>query len=190
VGFRELLSSKVELTPDQLNQLERHYTLLNAWNASINLTRITDIEESVEYHYCESIFAGRSLPPGPLTIADVGSGAGFPGIPLAIVRPECQVTLIESHQRKSVFLREAARELKNVRVVAKRAEAVPETFDFVVSRAVRPAEVLGLRLSRNFAILMSETDLPDLPPPTSVTKLPWGKSRVLGMFHVEHSTRA
>src|ERR1700686_1014922 len=94
------------------------------WNKTINLTRIEGIEEAVDRHYAESLFLGANLPAGPLKIADVGSGAGFPGIPVAILRPEVAVSLIESHQRKGVFLKEATRRLQNVTVISKRAEHV------------------------------------------------------------------
>src|SRR5580693_8645036 len=112
------------------------------WNQTVNLTAIRMREEAIERHYCESLFLGARLPAGALRIADVGSGAGFPGFPVAILRPECSVTLIESHQRKAVFLREASRAVPNVRVLAKRAEDVEETFDWVISRAVSYADLV------------------------------------------------
>jgi 16S rRNA (guanine(527)-N(7))-methyltransferase RsmG len=115
-----------------LPELEAHYALLQRWNQKLNLTT----EKSLERHYGESLFLAEHLPPGSLRIADIGSGAGFPGFPVAVVRPDCQVTLIESHQRKAVFLKEASRRLPNVRVLAKRAEDVDESFDWVISRAV------------------------------------------------------
>ena len=186
MNFRELLSQKVELSRDQLEQLTRHYDLLHRWNPIINLTRIENLADAVNLHYCESILLARDLPQGPLSIADVGSGAGFPGIPVAIVRPECDVTLIESHKRKAVFLREVARGIPNLRVIDTRAEDVSGQFDWVVDRAVSPADVLRLPLASNYAILMSEPDLAKLPRPVSVTKYPWGNNRVLAMFHVEH----
>jgi len=115
-----------------LPELEEHYRLLQVWNQKLNLTS----EDSLERHYGESIFLAEHLPAGPLRIADIGSGGGFPGFPVAIVRPDCEVTLIESHQRKAVFLKEAARQHPNIRVLAKRAEEVAERFDWAVSRAV------------------------------------------------------
>ena len=124
------------LTPEQEAALEAHLEVLMRWNKSLNLTAIRTREEAIARHYCESLFLGTRLPAGALRIADVGSGAGFPGFPVAILRPECSVTLIESHQRKAVFLREASRRVPNVRVLAKRAEDVGETFDWVISRAV------------------------------------------------------
>ena len=124
------------LSPEQEAALEAHLDLLMRWNKSLNLTAIRTREEAIARHYCESLFLGTRLPAGALRIADVGSGGGFPGFPVAILRPECSVTLIESHQRKAVFLREASRKVPNVRVLAKRAEDVAETFDWVISRAV------------------------------------------------------
>jgi 16S rRNA (guanine527-N7)-methyltransferase len=117
-------------------ELEAHYQLLKKWNQVLNLTSVDRYEEAVERHYGESLFLGEHLPAGPLRIVDVGSGAGFPGIPVAVLRRDCQVTLVESHQRKAVFLREATRALSNVRVFAKRAEDVSESFDWAISRAV------------------------------------------------------
>lgn len=142
-------------TSQQKAILEAHFELLLRWNKKLNLTRITDPKEAWERHYMESIRLARQLPPGPLKIADVGSGAGFPGIPIAVVRPECQVTLIESHKRKAVFLREATRHMPNVRVLAMRAEDVKEKFDWVVSRAVRAGEVLKLKLAPHIALMGS-----------------------------------
>lgn len=128
--FEELVSR------EQAQILEAHYHLMTKWNQVLNLTRIEDVDEVVRRHYGEALFLARQLPAGNLRIADIGSGAGFPGFPVAVVRPDCQVTLIESHQRKAVFLKEASRGLPSVRVSAKRAEAVAEEFDWAISRAV------------------------------------------------------
>jgi 16S rRNA (guanine(527)-N(7))-methyltransferase RsmG len=124
------------LSSVQIAALEAHYKLMVRWNKTLNLTKVTDVAEAVSRHYVESLFLGSHLPTGNLRIADVGSGPGFPGFPVAILRPDCEVTLIESHQRKGVFLKEAARGLSNVHVIAKRAEEVEECFDWVISRAV------------------------------------------------------
>lgn len=187
--FKKLLASEFgsyfALSRHQLDQLERHYSSLLRWNERLNLTRIRGLSEIVQFHYCESLFLARFLPPGPLRIVDVGSGAGFPGIPTAILRPECEITLIESHQRKSVFLREASRELPNVRVIAKRAAEVSESFDWVISRAVNPTEVLGLKLAEAFALLVGAEDAAKLAG--SSHPLPWGERRSL--FHVKPGSR-
>ncbi len=141
--FAELLRQRLAgiaglpgLTEGQVRALEAHYDLLVRWNKSLNLTKIIQPAEAVDRHYVESLFLAAHLPSGKLRIADVGSGPGFPGFPVAVLRPDCEVVLIESHQRKAVFLREASRALGNVRVVAKRAEEVSDRFDWVISRAV------------------------------------------------------
>ena len=174
------------LSGEQVAQLEEHYALLMHWNERLNLTRIRDLNEAITLHYCESLLMGYTLPPGPLRVADVGSGGGFPGIPLAILRPECSVDLIESHNRKSVFLREASRKLPNVGVMSMRAEGVTGVWDWVIARAVRPSEILKLRLARRVALLMSSSDLEGLPGIQTISQVPWGRDRILAMFHVEH----
>jgi 16S rRNA (guanine527-N7)-methyltransferase len=180
--FRELLASEFQpycqLTPLQLDQLEQHFRLLVAWNQKLNLTRITEAAEAVPFHYCESLFLGLKLPPGPLRVADLGSGAGFPGIPTAILRPDLNVSLIESSQRKSVFLREAARELPNVEVLPVRFEDCTRRFDWVIARAVTPLNVISSRLASYFALLVASGDA---PAGAEVTKLPWGRDRVLSV---------
>lgn len=178
--FQELLAAAFqpygELSPTQLAALERHYELLLHWNRRLNLTRIVDLADVVRFHYCESLLLAAALPPGPLTVADLGSGAGFPGIPVAIFRADVRVTLIESDARKAVFLREAARELHNTDVRNERFEACERHFDWAVSRAVAPKEVLSSGLADNFALLAS----PEVAPERSkVVPLPWGRSRAL-----------
>lgn len=177
------------LSGSQLAHLERHYERLIHWNRALNLTRIQSLEETIRLHYCESLYLGFSLPPGVFTIADLGSGAGFPGIPIAVLRPECSVTLIESHRRKAVFLREASAGLSNTNVLEGRAEEMSERFDWVVSRAVAPREVLSVNLAPNVAILSTTKELADLPSPEKTFSIPWGARRVIVMFHVEQRAR-
>jgi 16S rRNA (guanine527-N7)-methyltransferase len=183
--FKELLAAEFApygiLSDSQLDQLEAHFEALTKWNVRLNLTRIRELKESVQFHYCESLFLARSLPAGSHRIADIGSGGGFPGIPVSIFRPDCQVTLVESHQRKAVFLREASRELKNVRVISQRAEEMTETFDWLISRAVAPIDVLKLTFARKTSILIGEKDALELTGDKVL--IPWGDHRVL--FHVE-----
>lgn len=189
--FRDLLRDRLrgiaEVTDEQAEALESHCNLLVRWNRTLNLTAIRDLNEVIERHYCESIFLAARLPAGRLTIIDVGSGAGFPGLPVAVYRPDCFVTLIESHQRKAVFLKEAARPMSNVRVVTGRAEQVREEFDLAVSRAVSyHALSTSLKLLAPAADLLSgaESPPPDMgfvwEPPIP---LPWGKQRYLRTGH-------
>jgi 16S rRNA (guanine(527)-N(7))-methyltransferase RsmG len=175
------------LSPEQCAALEAHLELLLRWNRTLNLTAIRDREEAIERHYCESLFLGARLPAGALTIADVGSGAGFPGFPVAVLRPDCMVTLIESHQRKAVFLREASRKMSNIRVLAKRAEEVKERFDRVISRAVSYEDLTPVlkKLALNADLLSGSEAPPDgmgltWDPPVT---LPWGKQRFLWTGH-------
>src|ERR1043165_3571422 len=103
VWFSAPLESQ-HLNESQVQQLYEHYLLLERWNQKINLTTIQSDQELVERHYAESIFFGRHFPQVPSSLVDIGSGAGFPGIPLAVLMPECSVTLVESIQKKAVFL--------------------------------------------------------------------------------------
>ena len=178
--LRERIGGRVVLSGSQVSQLLAHYELLLKWNRRLSLTSIESPAEIVERHYCESLFAGSLLPEGRLTVVDVGSGAGFPGVPIAILRPESEFVLVESHQRKAVFLMEACRGLKNVRVLALRAEAVVETFDWMVSRAVSYADLGSvLRVAPNVMLLGGE----EAPGKTGdirwgqPAQLPWGKRR-------------
>jgi 16S rRNA (guanine527-N7)-methyltransferase len=177
-GFKEAIRREFAafgaLSSEQLKLLEAHYELLLRWNRTLNLTRITSLTESVQLHYCESLYVAQFLPKLSLKVADVGSGGGFPGVPIAIYRPDCAVDLIESHQRKAVFLAEAVRQLGlgNVRVIAMRAEDVCGEYDWVVSRAVNTEEVRSLQLAPSIALL-GVTGEP----------LPWGENRAL--FHVK-----
>jgi 16S rRNA (guanine527-N7)-methyltransferase len=156
--------------------------LLLRWNKTLNLTTITSLEDAVERHYCESLFLGAHLPAGGMRVVDVGSGAGFPGFPVAILRPDCTVALVESHQRKAVFLREASRKVGNVRVLAKRSEEVDEEFDHLISRAVSYEDLRSsLKKLAPVADLLSGAEEPpnlgmQWNPPIAV---PWGNARFL-----------
>jgi len=174
------------LSAEESERLWRHYRLMIRWNKALNLTRVRGLEEAVTRHYCESLFVAVHLPPRPVSVADVGSGAGFPGIPMAVRRPDCQFVLVESHGRKAAFLREASRALSNVRVVAQRAEELEGSFDWVVSRAVpwdQLREYAG-KLGHSTALLLSASDAEKVrasgnfvwEPPIA---LPWSREGVL-----------
>lgn len=153
--FRELLRRRSGVSEEQASVLEKHYELLRRWNEVVNLTAIDSVEGAVERHYCEALLLAARLPAEVKSVADIGSGAGFPGYPVAVVRPECSVALIEADQRKAVFLREASRGMPNVRVLARRAEDVSESFEWVISRAVSYAELSkgGWKLGGRLALL-------------------------------------
>jgi 16S rRNA (guanine527-N7)-methyltransferase len=146
-----------QLSPEQAAMLWYHYRTLSQWRTKVNLMSDSTLVEIVKKHYCESLFLGAQLPPVPLLIADVGSGAGFPGVPVAVLRPDCQVTLIEARTRKAVFLKEACRHLSNVTVAHCRAEDLKERFDWLVARAVAWPEISRLvpKLSDRLALIVT-----------------------------------
>ncbi len=126
-----------------LSQLSLYLDLLLKWNARTNLTAIRDPREIVRRHFGESLFAARHLDPVTPTLLDFGSGAGFPGLPIALLRPDIQVTLAESQNKKATFLREAVRTLGlSSEVWAARVESMPaeRRFHTVTLRAVDTME--------------------------------------------------
>ena len=138
---RALAEFKLTVGEQQVAQIQRYMTILLKWNEAVNLTAIRDPLEILYRHFCESMFAVSvdSLDTGRL--ADVGSGGGFPGLPLKIIRPDLEVFLVESNVRKATFLAEAVRdlELTGARVIVSRYEDLGEELtplDFVCSRAV------------------------------------------------------
>ena len=185
--FAELFQ---DLSAVQVSQLFQHYEILERWNQRMNLTSLKPGPEMVVRHYCESLFFARHIPDGfaGMSVVDIGSGAGFPGVPIAVAYPDWKVTLVESNQRKAVFLREATRGIPNISVLAKRAEdlaiesrAAIDSFDWLVSRAVDPKEVVKLVpvLAPRVGIMVGEADFidlqrsPDLAWSSPIT-LPWG----------------
>ena len=132
-----------QLSPSeqQILYIQQYMSLLLAWNDKINLTAIRDPLEILYRHFCECMFAATAVPVENGRLADVGSGAGFPGIPLKIIRPELQVFLVESNMKKATFLAEVLRniELPETKVLVSRYEELGEELsplDFVCSRAL------------------------------------------------------
>lgn len=131
----------VSLKAGIADQIRFYISLLLKWNRTISLTTITDPIEMLKFHFGESMFAASAVDFSQSRLADVGAGAGFPGIPLAIFVPGLDVTLIESNSKKSAFLSEVVRELrlKNVTVFRGRMEDFPSEsrrFDFIAARAL------------------------------------------------------
>ena len=153
-----------------LTQLSLYLDLLVKWNARTNLTAIRDPEQIVQRHFGESLFTSRHLGPQTRTLLDLGSGAGFPGLPIALLHPEIAVTLAESQNKKAAFLREAVRtlELPNVTVWPNRAESLSadRRFDTVTLRAVdnMPAALAAAIPLAAREILILAGSQPDLPP--------------------------
>ena len=186
--FAGLVTSRVpvSLAGEQVDALYRHFEMLMRWNQKLNLTSIRDPAEVVIRHYCECMLFGAGLPAeSGSSVVDVGSGAGFPGVPIAVLRPDCHVTLLESHQRKAVFLGESTRALANVSVLVARAEAVGDIFDWVVSRAVRGETVMSLipKLGADIGLMISDVDFELLRTESSVAwdrteRIPWSEHQL------------
>src|ERR1700740_2484693 len=125
----------------QVEQIQQYTKTLWAWNDKVNLTAIRDPLEVLYRPFCESMFGSTLVPVENCRLADVGSGGGFPGIPLKIIRPALHVFLVESNVKKATFLAEVVRELglTDTRVLVSRFEELGEEvapLDFVCSRAL------------------------------------------------------
>lgn len=183
------------LAAAQLDQVSQYLDLLLRWNAKTNLTAVRDPEQMVARHFGESFFVASRLlaEETPQTAFDLGSGAGFPGLPLAVYAPQTQVTLIESQNKKATFLKEVVRALglKNVTVFAGRGEDLKGKANLVTMRAVEKftaAATLAAALLQpegRLALLIGSAQAPEaerlLPglfwtPPTPV---PGSQARVL-----------
>jgi 16S rRNA (guanine527-N7)-methyltransferase len=195
------------LSPFQLDQISIYIDLLQRWNARINLTAIRNEEEIVTRHFGESLFMARHLFPeatvditsitahqgapsklglgGSLRVLDIGSGAGFPALPLKIWAPQIHLTMIESNHKKAAFLCEAARALAltNINVITERAETLASRvgkdfprFEIVTLRAVEhfenilPRAVRFLAPQASLALLIGAAQIPLL---AALTTLKW-----------------
>ncbi len=180
------------LTTDDLTSISTYVDILLRWNARINLTAIRDPEDIVPRHFGESLFAARHLfprdPSVPLvssvvkdfhSVADLGSGAGFPGIPLKLWAPQISLTLIEANHKKATFLREVTRSLTltDIDIKNARAESLAGlTFNLVTLRAVESfAAILPIAASLvapagRLALLIGSSQV---PAATSVSAFTW-----------------
>jgi 16S rRNA (guanine527-N7)-methyltransferase len=142
------VAARAPLSSLQLESISTYIDLLLRWNSRISLTAVREPEEILTRHFGESLFAASHL--FPLTgqrrtanrVIDVGSGAGFPGLPIKIWAPDLHLTLIESNQKKASFLREVVRTLTltNIDIFSARAEDFPSTAGVVILRAVERFE--------------------------------------------------
>lgn len=139
----------IDLNEKQLNQFEKYMDLLLEWNEKINLTAITEEDEVILKHFIDSMTANKYIEK-ETSIVDIGTGAGFPGIPISIIRDDVKVTLVDSLNKRINFLNEVISniELKNINAIHSRAEdfgknkQYRESFDISVSRAVANLSVL------------------------------------------------
>ncbi len=143
-AIARLLRPYATVDEEHLRNISIYIDLLLKWNSKMNLTAVRDPEQIVTRHFGESLFAASHLlnPQWTGSVVDLGSGAGFPGLPLAMYAPGAAVTLIESQGKKVAFLNEVifALRLKNAKTWAGRAEAFPAKVDLVTMRAVERFE--------------------------------------------------
>jgi 16S rRNA (guanine527-N7)-methyltransferase len=113
---------------------------LKKWNRAHNLTGIKEDADIITKHFLDSLLYMKGMPQGALKVADIGSGAGFPGIPIKIIRPEIEMYLIESSVKKTLFLRHVIKllKIKNIEVIEERVEHIKESFivDIAMTRAL------------------------------------------------------
>ncbi|MFA6445997.1 MAG: 16S rRNA (guanine(527)-N(7))-methyltransferase RsmG [Candidatus Paceibacterota bacterium] len=141
----------IELSAEVFLSFNHYMKILLEWNEKINLTSITEEHDVILKHFADSLSLLPYIPTSAKTLIDIGSGAGFPGLAVAIARPNLQVTLVESIGKKAVFLEQCAKDLrlKNVFVVEARAEELGqdkkfrEKFDIATGRAVAFLPVLA-----------------------------------------------
>ena len=139
---------KLEVSDETLSKFSTYERLLREWNEKFNLTAILDDDGILEKHFIDSIYSIKYVDFLDKSLCDIGSGAGFPGVPLAILIPSLKVTLVESNGKKVTFLNELKKilELDNIEVIQARAEELKdkkETFDLVSARAVTQLNVLS-----------------------------------------------
>src|SRR2546429_7763545 len=138
---RALGEFKIPIFDDQVLQIQQYMEILLTWNEKVNLTAIRDPLEILYRHFCESMYAAEAIPVKNGRLADIGSGGGFPGLPLKIMRPDLQVFLVESNIKKVTFIAEVIRELglSGAQVLGGRYQVLAEEvapLDYVCSRAL------------------------------------------------------
>ena len=181
----ELRTYGVSATADICSAIRTHISLLLHWNRTISLTAVTDPLEVLRFHFGESMFAASSIANRNGRLADVGSGAGFPGIPLKLALPALEVILIESNAKKAAFLAEAIRELGLERTEIYRGRfedfrAEGPEFDFVTARAIGRHEELikwafgAIKLGGNLILWLGADDAAQV-----MLKKPWRWSKPL-----------
>jgi 16S rRNA (guanine527-N7)-methyltransferase len=167
----------LDLPAGSYDRFRIYLELLVRWNQRLSLTAVREPDQIIQRHFVECAFVAQRLPRDIADLLDYGSGAGLPGIPIAICRPEISVTLAEAHGKKAAFLREALRvlDLKG-EVYDGRVEAMPERkFDAVAMRAVEKMDLaipLALQRVKRYLVLLT-TERSGLARGTPLPGLEW-----------------
>ena len=168
----------IDPVAELLDHFDVYLRELKKWNKVYNLTAITDDHDIIVKHFLDSLLYLKVIPQGHIALCDVGTGGGFPGIPIAIIRRDITVTLLEPSRKKIAFLRQMRRliALKNVEIINLRAEEMEDRqFDIVVTRATFPVSGLMKKAGHllnpgGFFVLSKgpkyEDELKDLPAGT------------------------
>ncbi len=190
--------------PTNLSQVvdkaSEHFSLLLKWNKKISLTTITDPKQAAEQLYFESLFATKFISNEINSIVDIGTGAGFPGLPICFAKTNCSITLIEADKRKAAFLSEVRRSLNlsNLKIINDRFENISLESDLITVRALEKLEnqvpkiiekftkskliifFVSLQTANN---ILSTSKEKLLGKEFEVIALPESKNRVLLLFH-------
>jgi 16S rRNA (guanine527-N7)-methyltransferase len=183
---RVVVDLGIHLDCGQHALLYAHYVLLEKWNDRMNLTSVRRFEDMVMRHFGESLAVAKILGPGDGSVVDIGSGGGFPGLPVAVYCPDRKITLVESVGKKAVFLKEAARNLGNVSVFDGRFEDLKVSYEWACMRAVA-SDGLSAPLAkavRNVAVLVSASGADEVCTILGLTgakghSLPWDARTVV-----------
>lgn len=191
--------SKIELNDNQINSLEKYYELLIEWNEKMNLTALTEPHDVALKHFCDSILLLKYADiPQNSTLIDVGTGAGFPSVPIKIVRPDIRLCLLDSLNKRLIFLQEVVDTLglKDVQIVHSRAEDgakkadLREKFDFATSRAVAQLNVLSeyclpyVKVGGAFLAMKGKYSEEEIADAKSAIKLLGGKTEKVDTYNL------
>ncbi len=196
--FQEQLSKlHITLNETQLKQFKIYYELLIAWNKKMNLTAITNQEDVYQKHFYDSIALVLSQPITNQTLLDVGSGAGFPSIPLKIIYPNLQVTIIDALQKRITFLTELTKQLGiEVALIHGRAEEYKRknAFDIVTARAVANLQMLSelcipfVKVNGVFLAMKGPKILEEIPLSSNAIRVLGGEIKDTTTYNINDST--
>ena len=178
----------------QIRLLARHLQLMLQWNRKINLTSVRSTGGIVKRHFGESLFLAKALQGERGTVVDIGSGAGFPGFPIAVANPGLDVTLVESIGKKAAFLKEVARPVANAHVFHGRFEDLRERFNWAAVRGVATGKVLKQMeyKATNLALILGAEEARSLLtsgfPWESPLRVPWEPTRCVLLGIVPRET--